>query len=290
MEEKNKKGKGSTLVIILLLIIILGLVGYIYYTSTIAPKETKQEESISQSTEEGSVISDSLINALLDLVPEAEFPIIKQNSDINEVDHYVVLPYDETHNSIDTIDESILNEMAFNSASEKYGTIDSTDKSEIQPAACISREHFDKELKQNYNKTAERYYDYKEVPNGTGNQISITENSVCIANASGGIVTHSIFSKTDKSIYNGDNIEIYVSILFVDSIPDSDGENMAIFNDYNFSNKLEESVKKIESHEDYIIIESNMMSKYYKQASKYKHTFKPNDDGGYYWYSTEKVE
>lgn len=291
MEEgKTKKGKGATLVIILLIIIILGLVGYIYYTSTITPKETAKTESKVESTEEETVISDSLINALLDLVPEAEYPIIKQNSEINEVESYVVIPYDTNHNSIDTIDETILNGMAFNSASKKYGTVDSTDKSEIQPASCVTREHFDKELKQNYNKTTDRYYDYKAIKNGTGDQISITENSVCVANTSGGIVTHSVFSKNDKSIYNGNNIEIYVSVLFVDSRPDSNGENMAIFSDYKYTNKLEEFTNETDSYEDYIIVENNMMSKYYKQAAKYKHTFKPNDDGGYYWYSTEKVE
>ena len=48
--------------------------------------------------------------------------------------------------------------------------------------------------------------------------------------------------------------------------------------------------QQLKTEDETAIDEENLFKKYYNQAAKYKHTFKPNDDGGYYWYSTEKVE
>ena len=289
MEEGKKKNKGLIVLVVILILIILGLVGYIMYGTNVVYKHFKAEESTTQKEEE-TVISDEIINSLLDIVPEAEYPILKENSEINEVDHYVVVPYDNDHNTVDTMDETILNGRSFDSASKKYGTVDSADKSEIQPATCITRENFDKELKRNYNKTTDRYYDYKAITDGSGAEISITENFVCVVNNSGGIISYVTLSKTDKAEYNKKDIDIYVSVLFIDTRFGTNGENIAVFNDYNYSNKLEEiSNVSDNTAEENTLLENKILQDHYKEAAKYKHTFKLNDDGSYYWYSTEKV-
>ena len=107
MEEGKKKNKGLIVLVVILILIILGLVGYIMYGTNVVYKHFKAEESTAEKEEE-TVISDEIINSLLDIVPEAEYAILKQNNGVNEVEYYVVVPYDNKYNTVSTIDETIL--------------------------------------------------------------------------------------------------------------------------------------------------------------------------------------
>ena len=298
MEEgKTKKGKGSTIVIILLIIIILGLVGYIYYSSNITSKETKKADNTVESTKEEKYISDDEADKLLELIPSRMY-VTEKTVDSDGVAHldeegaFALYPYGETNNTVDTIDETVLQIRVFNKVLQE-DEIDAEPKSDqdIVPLSCVNRENFDKVYKNDYNKIATNY-DWKHVAGFSEDEMIITDEVVCFSNRAGGDLYYDDIIKKDKSIIKNNNVEIYTTVLFVACIAENSlCDGYAIYNDYEYKNELDRIITEdAYSGKKTDVYFNNFMNKYYKQGAKYKHTFKPNDDGGYYWYSTEKVE
>lgn len=284
MEEKNKKGKGSTLIIILLIIIILGLVGYIYYTSTIAPKETKQEESISQSTQEGSVISNELTNELLSLIP---------NNDTMGYDNKDYVPYYNNKYTVDDVNKNILIYESYKRVIKNNDKVFTKDGFEtgITVGVCVKLSDLNEQLKKDYNISVEGKTEEFGVPDPFELAVFyMTEEYLCLVDQEGGMAGSFVITKTDDVKYENDDIEIYTSIIFASWEWNGESFDCTISSDAEYKDVLEtKNVNKVDEFETQANKE-NLLQKYYKQASKYKHTFKPNDDGGYYWYSTEKVE
>ena len=292
MEEgKTKKGKGSTIVIILLIIIILGLVGYIYYSSNITSKETKKADNTIERTEEETVISDSLISSLLDLVPYYDnvFGAEDEKKDL--------VPYYKDKYVVSDIDDELLIFEAYNYAVNS-GEINVQEKGDFQTGVgsgkCISISDLNKYLKKNYNTTIVGESKEFGVPElGTAGSFYMTSEDICLVPQESGMTYSYITSKTNKVEYNNEDIIVYTSVLFnyfseVDTCGDDWCINHTIYSDAAYKNVLEKQKEKTEGLST--IDAEKLFKKYYGQAAKYKHTFKPNDDGGYYWYSTEKVE
>ena len=281
MEEKTKKGKGATLVIILLIIIILGLVGYIYYTSSIMPKDNKKVEEKVESTEEKEIISDELKNDLLSIIPE----------DYNRfTDYFIESIYGVDKVLSKDVNKELLYEMA-------YRTINPTTEKEVLNSEtdhmwdCGDKEQFDKALKNMYNIEAE-IVDEPQIDEVESLKIYPMKDKVCRGLQGAGSDTRFLISSTYDYKKKDENIELYQYVLFGDCVQEeSICDGYIIYADAKYKNELDKIVTKDAfAGKNTIEYFNNFMSKYYNQAAKYKHTFKPNDDGGYYWYSTEKVE
>ena len=127
MEENNKKGKGSIIVIVLLILVILGLVGYICYDKEILFKhevkevESKNVKNINQKEEETVVtnyaVTDEKVYKLIDNLMNGRNCDDLENyandkkvevKDINNVKAYLIAEKNDLFNSLKesiTLDE-----------------------------------------------------------------------------------------------------------------------------------------------------------------------------------------
>ena len=283
MEEGKKKNKGLIVLVVILILIILGLVGYIMYGTNVVYKHFKAEESTTQKDEE-TVISNELTNELLDKVPYSDHVIDYENKDL--------VPYYNDKYIVSDIDEKLLIYEAYNAA-VNTSYIDTFEKGDFPTGTgggkCIKLANLNDFLKEDYNITIKGETKEFESPElGIVAMFYMSEEDICLVPQEGGMVSSYITSKLDKARYNGDDIELYTTVLFNYTAWNGETIDHTLTSDPEYKNILEKFTEK-ETDSDISLNNEKLFQKYYNQGSKYKHTFKLNDDGSYYWYSTEKV-
>lgn len=87
-------------------------------------------------------------------------------------------------------------------------------------------------------------------------------------------------SKLLRAEEDEENIYLYDEFIFV--------ENTPINTYYYTSSSKKNLIAEVNSYEE--LDKETVLSKYSGKANQYKHTFKKNTDGIYYWYSTEPIE
>ena len=100
----------------------------------------------------------------------------------------------------------------------------------------------------------------------------------------GGKVATSI-REIEDSYIEGDSRYIIDKYLFVEAVEDNNGSILY----YNvFKNSIGDILDEIDNNdENYENIENEVRTKYKDEMTEYKHTFKLNDDGNYYWVCSE---
>ena len=96
-----------------------------------------------------------------------------------------------------------------------------------------------------------------------------------------------LFTKIEKATKDGDYIYIYDKCLYADLDPDTantDNEKLALYTNTDKTKKIE----TIESDwQDYYNADNSYMNDYVSKLDTYKHTFKKDSNGNYYWISSE---
>lgn len=281
MEEGKKKNKGLIVLVVILILIILGLVGYIMYGQNIVNNGQK-DENTSEKAEE-AIISDELTSELLDKVPYFDHVINYENKDL--------VPYYNDKYIVSDIDKELLIYEAYNTA-VNTSYIETFEKSNfptgVGSGKCIKIVNLNDFLERDYNIKINGETKEFEVPDTslTG-MIYMTADDICLVPQEGGMFESYIKSKLDNAKYNGDDIELYTTVLFNNVQWNGTTHDHILTSDPEYKNVLE---KFTEKETDLEINRNNeeLFQKYYNQGTKYKHTFKLNKTG-YYWYSTEKV-
>lgn len=101
--------------------------------------------------------------------------------------------------------------------------------------------------------------------------------------APGGDHHYTSFIKSEEV---DDQLYIYEKYLYIDEVCDDDYDNCI---DYIYTNEDKQNKLGEINYEDYET-SSELFEKYGDNAVTYKHTYKKNSDGNYYWYSVEPVK
>ena len=261
MEEK--KNKKYITIIVILIILLIGSVGYIVYNEFIKKGEiveNNEKEEIKE-TEESRNLGLELFNNLITLRDGYNdylfFPYLEEKTTY------------ETLNSIGIILEKLISE------NEKYIN-NNYDKEK-----CMEQVINDSEIPENdtYYENCNVYYVEKDIIDeifhksfGLNKTIDYNntylscglfkekDNKVYAFNITGcgGMSDGIPYIKYDYSIFNNNDLEIYVDYIFI------------------------EGATEIEKDTDNLFLEN--------EISKYKVTFKKDTNDNYYWYSSEIIK
>lgn len=260
--EENKNKKYITIIVILV-ILLIGSVGYIVYSEFINEDEiveNKEKEDIKE-TEESRKLGLELFNNLITLRDGYNdylfIPYLKENITyetlnspgivlenlISESDKYINRNYDEEKCIEQVIDDSIVpeDETYYNECNVYYVEKDIIDE--------IFHKTFGLNKTIDYNNTYLSCGIFKE-----------KDNKVYVFNITGcGGMSEGIpYINYDYSLFNNNDLEIYVDYIFIEGATEIEKDTKDLF--------LENEI------------------------SKYKVTFKKDFNGNYYWYSSEIVK
>lgn len=247
----------KNILIVVLTILVVGLIGYIIYE-----KETVKDnvKPVKEENKKEIKLSKDELNDYLKKVPTA----LEINLDTKDA-------YNGSKMTINDIDDGTLygnvymNSEATNDRPnniEEYGTID----------RCVTKQSFDKVLKSFYNTSKD--IDKFSYISGT---VYKKDNYYCNVIGQGSLELKKI-SKLEK--YNIDNNNLYIY-------------ETAGFKEEKMGEELSFSIYKNPKYDDVIGVESatvsdsDLLNKYASSFGKYKHTFKKDSTGNYYWVSTE---
>ena len=96
-------------------------------------------------------------------------------------------------------------------------------------------------------------------------------------------------SQLTKASQDGDTIYLYDKYIFAAQVPEVDNSGVYKTPTYYYTSSSKTNlIEKVE--EDVSLDENIILSKYGEKTQQYKHTFKKDANGNYYWVSTEPIK
>ena len=313
--EETKKSKGSGIVIFFLILAIAALIGMGYYIYTIQTKSNdditnlkaqvsdlqKQNENYKEIIDDANSVKS--VSVLDDVVQRVYNYVLKtedtrgdyawQNAerasfyrdtkvkvdDLNNIEKLVVLRSNakETKVYSNEIKNSIFEKIGIN---EEY-RIRYYDTYEFSGISDVAKRVFNKSLDE-LKLSASRGCSWDLVP---------YEDSLYELNFEGGGMGQVVdsYAKIQKAEKEGDKLYIYDKYMYIDfvnaMVPLDDG----MVQIYTSSNESEE-IDKVEYGSYSSFDKEGLFNKNIEKLKTYKHTFEKNENGSYYWVSTEPVE
>ena len=176
-----------------------------------------------------------------------------------------------------------------NYSSEEVKTVN---KTQVKDMVDISEIHDTVQIYENFNKKAkeifnENNYDWKDYI-GCAGRLEYKNDNYYLFGFDGGGKGSSIgsYSKLQKAEKNQDYIYLYDKFIYVDF------ENLDMLEGDQKAHVYTEADEKndIGTESDYPSKVEELYKKYENKLKTYKHTFKQNEDGSYYWVSSEIYE
>ena len=300
MEEK--KSKGTKVVIIILVILVLGLAGYISYDKYFYKyfkkaevKEVKKENTLKDLDIESNEVKE-LYEKLVDY------------SDGGSSDYPVGSVYSSYKTNYNNLNKSLLYKAYENyyekylknksNSNEKYVTCDELKSNSVnnyydnncQEPTYITVDEVDlkNELINLIGVDQEKEFNYIDFSPSANVDCIHKENKYYCYNHDGGDV---YFGKSLKEISKAQKdkdgiIYIYDSYLLLHY---TDSETFEVYNTYDKDKKLN-TFEKDDNKEEQNNLKAYISKYGDKDINTFKHTFKKDSAGNYYWYSTEIVE
>ena len=303
--EENKKGKGKNVLIVFLVIIVLGLAGYISYDKYFYKYFEKENVKVEKKETKKSKLTDLDIDSkevkdlhekLVDEVNFHDSGSVYNSfkTDVNNlpIEALLSLVISDIKFGSET-DNVPCSEILENGAWEKSAWKNDTCSGESSWARVnISTENIKKGVINIIGREQEKNYKYESFSlNGDGALVCAyyNNNYSCYDAQGGGTEPDFGESKIIKATKDqDDNIYIYDKYLMFKT---DENSNELVYHVYNTFDKKKElnQCKDIDgnndcNYENYIKIYGN------DDINTFKHTFKKDIDGNYYWYSTEIVE
>jgi hypothetical protein len=313
--EETKKSKGSGIVIFFLILAIAALIGMGYYIYTIQTKSNdditnlkaqvsdlqKQNENYKETIDDANSLQS--VSILDDVVQRVYNYVLKtedtrgdyawQNAerasfyrdtkvkvdDLNNIEKLVVLRSNAKEIKVysNEIKNSIFEKIGIN---EEY-KIRYYDTYEFSGISDVAKRVFNKSLDE-LKLSASRGCSWDLVP---------YEDSLYELNFEGGGMGQVVdsYAKIQKAEKEGDKLYIYDKYMYIDfvnaMVPLDDG----MVQIYTSSNESEE-IDKVEYGSYDSFDKEVLFNKNIEKLKTYKHTFEKNENGSYYWVSTEPVE
>lgn len=286
MEEKKevsvKNTKSTTLVIVMLIIVILGLAGLVFYQNKLLDKEREKVNSNKTDNTSSEVeqkrFSEEELNNYLKMVPYLQ----EYNSDAGYEEMY---DYDEDAYTGKLVTANDLNEKLL--LAQAYRHAERTDtKEEINHPACgdnkcsafiyVKEETFKKTVKDMYNIDTIKVDGFNT---GEG-YVKLSKGYYAAIMTRGSMPIHK-YNKLIKYEVKDNDLVIYEKVLFTASISAVTYVLKTTNSDLSTS-LIQPTLGNFDEAEKYAL--NNIDS-----GNTYKHTFKVNNEGNYYWYSSELV-
>lgn len=286
MEEKKevsvKNTKSTTLVIVMLIIVILGLAGLVFYQNKLLDKEREKVNSNKTDNTTSEVeqkrFSEEELNNYLKMVPYLQ----EYNSDAGYKEMY---DYDEDAYTDKLVTANDLNEKLL--LAQAYRHAERTDtKEEINHPACgdnkcsafiyVKEETFKKTVKDMYNIDTIK----ADAFNTMESYVTLVDGYYAALSFRGNTPIHK-YNKLIKYEVKDNDLVIYEKVLFTAGI--SGFEYILKTTNSDLSTSLiQPTLGDYDEVRKYVL--NNIDS-----GNTYKHTFKVNNEGNYYWYSSELV-
>ena len=282
---------------ILCLIIFALIVGMIFMYTYFKNKENTKE-SLATNTSENSIAQDKETNVAMpetkDLDTNSE-QVKKLYDYIPVIDAMTYTPYNAYQTSkvtINNIDPSYILGCAFTKLKltdkdklprkDEYGNTIEVDDGWFSFKADILQE----KVKELYGQNVENMeFAY------SGDAQGCTYSNGMYAHSSGGYVSQNLISirKIEKAYTDGDDLIIEDKYIALKNDFEDGKQSNELFASSNNSTGIEKIDFDVmeKTHEE---ISDEIISTYGDKMTEYKHTFKKNADGTYYWYSTEPVK
>jgi hypothetical protein len=308
-EAINKSSKKKTILIsVILTVIVLIVIGILLYLYI--DKKNKDRERTNNAVKEQLVLEENIESLLEENVP---FYWTYEGNTKLYMDKKVMLDdlsqpafldkiigkFDDdsdkniTNASVDDLDEKILKEEV----GEEVANLILNSEYRI-PLSAITDKIYELYNYENYNinnySEIDKYENYSSFDVSGGTAI-IYDNNVYIyyGKGGGGNIKESLSYTYEK---DGDQLYVYEKILILDdgylTYSEESGIAMHCYNSQLENGEIKEisiTDEKAESYTaSYVITLATEQCKDY--ARTYKHTFKKNTNGEYYWYSTESYE
>lgn len=289
MENKEPKTIRLTTVVLLLIILVLAValvLMYIYYNSdtkmeTIAATNTNNSMtlSVTNADENGKKeldINDSMVQKLYEYIPD--------EVDYDDSENRLKNAYQSKKVTIDDLDDELVLGHAFANieipVNERIAIDETTPVTAWYKAKPNRLQDM---IKQMYNTEFENK---GFVLKGTYG--SYEDGMYTFSFGGGGNQYESGVQNIEEAYEENDELYIIDSYLWYSSEHSEDGSNSEILKVYNPANNDYIIKREVISEIDLLEKEDIYVKEnYFSEAPKYKHTFKKNDAGEYYWYSSE---
>lgn len=313
MGKENKepiKIRLSTVILaFIILILIIVIVGLVYINFSKKTNNDNKTENINNIEEKND--SMQIENITNNQVSEKEKKLDINSEQIAKLYNYIPVANNEgvTNENDSTTDKTAYQskKIQLEDLSTKYlllsafrqTTVKNSDKNQTKEGMSVNSGYYSFDGNILQNKAKEMYG--KNIENKDF-QITLSEsctydktnNKYLVSNGGGGATTY-IYNirELEDAIEKDDNIYIIDKYMQLECNAEkgthilyNTSDNAKIIKEWNTSewNKL----SKNEYYADKTDIES-IKNKYSSEMKKYKHTFKKNDQGIYYWYSTEPI-
>lgn len=284
MEEKKevsvKNTRSTTLVIVMLIIVILGLVGLVFYQNKLLDKEREKVNSDKTDNHTSEVeqkkFSEEELNNYLKMVPYLQ----EYNSDAGYEEMY---DYDEDAYTGKLVTANDLNEKLL--LAHAYRHAERTDtKEEINHPACgdnkcsafvyVKEETFKETVKYMYNIDKIK----ADVFNTIEGYVTLSKGYYVAIITRGTTPIHK-YNKLIKYEVKDNDLIIYEKVLFTASVSAVTYVLKTTNSDLSTS-LIQPTLGNYDEAKKYAL--DNIDS-----GNTYKHTFKVNNEGNYYWYSSE---
>lgn len=302
----ENKSTGKTVTIIILILIILGLGGYIAYDKLIIEKNAPQTEKTEEKNEniEENKLNDEDIKAYLEYIPfENDDNVLlcswnptKGYNCENEV------KYLDAYSSSKATKEEISDELMLRMAIYKSEELDMSEFFESDFDLCGEDENGNKrscmmgqyysanDVINNIKKMYNRNVEPKDFSAG-GCQVYYKNDAFAVGCSAGNNPPAKI-NKIDSYEIKDDELLIYEKALFIYELTTKTNNFIDITLQTAYK---EDNIIKSFNVENYDANNISTEAKEFAEdnldsANKYKHTFKKNNNGEYYWYSTEIVK
>lgn len=275
MEEK-KNNKGIIWVIIILIFLILGLIGYIVYDKVVLENNSMNNNVLNNTTTTTTTIknqetlTEEEINKYLSYVP---FSLLHEDA------------YHSNSTNINNVNKAAILFTVFHHDSLENSTYG--DNENCFGESCIIEESFNKKLEEMYNVKIDSFksvYVESEKWKNFESYLLLKEGHYFELGYGGGKYKSQV-SNISSEILN-EQLIIYEQIGII-------VQHAGEVNVYNGGKSIKEYTHTSEGNFDGINLEE-LAEQYVKdninEFNKYKHIFKKNSDGTYYWYSTEVVK
>lgn len=287
MEEKKevsvKNTKSTTLVIVMLIIVILGLAGLVFYQNKLLDKEREKANSNKVDNPTCEVEQNKFcevgLNNYLKMVPYLQ----EYNSDAGYEEMY---DYDEDAYTGKLVTANDLNEKLLLAHAYRHAERSNRRISINHPSCgnnmCIADRYVEEKT---FKETVKDMYNIDTIKfdsfNTNVGYVTLSEGYYVALAARGFTPVHK-YNKLIRYEVKDNNLVVYEKVLFAASVSAVTYVLKTTNSDLSTS-LIQPTLGNYDEAEKYIL--DNLDS-----GNTYKHTFKVNSGGNYYWYSSELVK
>lgn len=289
MEQKKEPIKvrlTTVILVFIILLLILAICGmYFYYNMEINKKELNQNENIVETSnktqETTNEVDKNLVSAEVkeidinsNLVQELYKYVLKSNSCVEEI------AYQNQKVTVDNLSNTAKLMTIFENIDDFEADDTKTNKTDygISTHYYFEKETIENKAKKIFGKDV--IINHETLPNLLAKEIVFTNGRYdkYDIQGGGGFLWEDSTQKLLKAEQN--NNEIYIYDKYIHVVRDENN-----YNNYNIYNASDRKVL-LKSNLSTTLIDIDTI----EDVNTFKHTFKKNFDGTYYWYSTETIK